>query len=272
MLFELFVVGTFWFWSLIFAEFLLLVFLLEKEKYYTAPLSVLGVLALIILCGSGINDVLSWVYFNPLYTFGIVIAYFVIGILYVVTPFLGKWWWFVRDVRDHNRDEKARWLGEWKEEVENLKSLITNKHERIKGLSNPEYHPNVKPEQKQALQEKYAKELQETQEELLKLSQTLKIWEDSKGVMTQELLPLWKAHEQVYSFYDFFNRRVTIQKPTPDKYKGRITAWLVYWPPSLFWTLLNDPLRRIGRLIYEGVAKSLARISDSAWKDEDKLV
>jgi len=91
------------------------------------------------------------------------------------------------------------------------------------------------------------------------------------GEMTAELLPFWKEEEKSFTFYDWFNRRVQIVKPDPGKFKARIISWIVYWPPSLIWTLLNDPLRRIGRRLYDLVASLLKSISDSAWQDEDKI-
>jgi hypothetical protein len=39
----------------------------------------------------------------------------------------------------------------------------------------------------------------------------------------------------------------------------------------MFWTLLNDPIRKIGRAIYNWMAGTLKRISDHVWKDEDNL-
>ena len=88
--------------------------------------------------------------------------------------------------------------------------------------------------------------------------------------MTADLLPFWKEHEKNTYCFDVFGRRVNITKPLPADFKGRIIAWIIYWPPVLFWTLLNDPLRRLGRRIYDAIAGILKWTSDSAWKDEDK--
>ena len=263
MLFELFVLGTFWFWVLIAAEFLFLIFLLEKERYVAAPFSLLLVLGLIVVGGSGLGDVVRWVYLNPLYTIGIALGYFVFGTLYVVSPYIGKWWWFVRDVRDHNRDEKQRWLGSWKEQIESLINQIKIHKEQLQRYNQPDRQIGGR--------NGSDTQIASVEKELQAANAELSAWTNCNGVMTESLLVYWKTYQESYYFYDMFGRRVSIQKPTPDKFKARITAWIVYWPPSLFWTLLNDPLRRIGRMIYEGVADTLKKISDSAWKDEDKL-
>jgi hypothetical protein len=96
-------------------------------------------------------------------------------------------------------------------------------------------------------------------------------WANSKGTMTNELLPYWKEYESDATFTNVFGSSVKIAKPTPDQYKSRIISWIAYWPPSLCWTLLNDPIRHIGRMIYEGVAGWLKKISDEVWKNEDKI-
>lgn len=252
MLFELFVVGTFWFWALIAVEFIFLIYFLERERYLAAPFSLLLVLGLVVFGGSGLGDIVRWVYHNPTYTVASVLGYFLFGTIYVISPYIGKWWWFVRDVRDHNRDHKQSWLADWKSQIAELKANIQN------------------------LTARFNRDLQVAKENLAqsaidKANEELNAWTASNGVMTEALLPYWKSYQQETTFSDWFGRRVSIEKPTPDKFKARITAWIVYWPPSLFWTLLNDPLRRIGRMIYEGVADILKKISDSAWKDEDKL-
>jgi len=247
MLFELFVVGTFWFWVLIAAEFIFLIYLLEGEKYMAAPFTILLVLGLLILGGSGMGDIVRWVYHNPTYTVIGALGYFLFGTLYVISPYVGKWWWFVRDVRDHNRDTKQTWLGDWKLTIDSLKITIQRYSERIQ------------------------RDSQLPQSLIDKARVDLAVWTESNGTMTEALLPYWKDFQKEAYFSDWFGRQISIEKPTPDKFKARITAWIVYWPPSLFWTLLNDPLRRIGRMIYEGVANILKKTSDSAWKDENKL-
>jgi hypothetical protein len=38
---------------------------------------------------------------------------------------------------------------------------------------------------------------------------------------------------------------------TFSSYGSRIVFWLSYWPISMFWTLLNDPIRRFSKWCYE---------------------
>jgi len=37
--------------------------------------------------------------------------------------------------------------------------------------------------------------------------------------------------------------------PSVTQYYGKLTSWIVWWPVSAFWTILNDPIRRIARQI-----------------------
>jgi hypothetical protein len=56
------------------------------------------------------------------------------------------------------------------------------------------------------------------------------------------------------------------RKPLARQNKGRITTWMVYWPLSMVWTLLDEPWR----LIYEAMARLFQKISDRVWGDLDK--
>ena len=52
-----------------------------------------------------------------------------------------------------------------------------------------------------------------------------------------------------------------------NDYRTRIMGWMIYWPLSLAWTLLNDPIRRLYDAIYNCIAKSLQEISNRAFSD-----
>jgi len=38
--------------------------------------------------------------------------------------------------------------------------------------------------------------------------------------------------------------------PKAKDNKGRIISWMSYWPFSAFWTIINDPIKRMFRFIY----------------------
>lgn len=52
-----------------------------------------------------------------------------------------------------------------------------------------------------------------------------------------------------------------------SKNKSRIMTWLVYWPFSALWTLLNDPIRHLYNFVYDRIGGTLQAISDRAFRD-----
>jgi hypothetical protein len=54
------------------------------------------------------------------------------------------------------------------------------------------------------------------------------------------------------------------------QHKSEIYMWWLCWPLSMFWTLLNDPIRRIGNFIYHLLGNTLQNISDHAFKLDNK--
>lgn len=55
--------------------------------------------------------------------------------------------------------------------------------------------------------------------------------------------------------------------PIAAQHKGDILFWATYWPFSAFWTLLNDPIRRLWNAIYSVLNGMLQRISNNVFKD-----
>jgi hypothetical protein len=71
----------------------------------------------------------------------------------------------------------------------------------------------------------------------------------------------WAAHCRNEFGYGF---RIPMQV---SHYKSTIIMWMSYWPFSGFWTLLNDPVKRIFRFCYRHMAGGLQKISDHAFAD-----
>lgn len=55
-------------------------------------------------------------------------------------------------------------------------------------------------------------------------------------------------------------------KPLARTNKNRIITWMVYWPFSMVWTILDEPWR----LIYEFMSRVFQKISDHVWRDLEK--
>lgn len=55
--------------------------------------------------------------------------------------------------------------------------------------------------------------------------------------------------------------------PQARSYKGKIVSWMTYWPWNLLWTLINDPIRRLFKAIFQMIQGILQGISDRAFQD-----
>ena len=62
------------------------------------------------------------------------------------------------------------------------------------------------------------------------------------------------------------NSSVRTFPPRARDYKGKITAWMVYWPWSMLVTLIDDPIRKLFSAIFRAIQGVYQRISDSAFK------
>lgn len=49
--------------------------------------------------------------------------------------------------------------------------------------------------------------------------------------------------------------------PSIAEHKADYLMWMTWWPFSATWTLLNDPIKRIGRIIYAKLAGMMGRMS-----------
>lgn len=47
--------------------------------------------------------------------------------------------------------------------------------------------------------------------------------------------------------------------------KARITSWIVWWPWSALWTLLNDPIRRLAEFIYTQLQTTYQRLANKVF-------
>ena len=57
--------------------------------------------------------------------------------------------------------------------------------------------------------------------------------------------------------------------PAVRDHKSRVTMWMVWWPWSMIWTLLNDPIRRMWRTIWKRLQKTYAQIAARAFRSID---
>lgn len=82
--------------------------------------------------------------------------------------------------------------------------------------------------------------------------------------MTVELKREWTdyANKGYYSGHSF-----TFPAPEAGDFKSKIANWMVYWPWSAFWTLLNDPVRKIACFLRDRLTGILNKISKHAYRN-----
>src|ERR1035437_7755804 len=102
MIFAMFAVGTFWLWALITVSVVLLFLCIEYESGFKATSTILMTGVVLWLFGN-FNPFL-WCFHNPLFVLGGAVAYFIVGLLWV----LFKWEVFSRDrlsgVQEHSQE------------------------------------------------------------------------------------------------------------------------------------------------------------------------
>lgn len=63
-------------------------------------------------------------------------------------------------------------------------------------------------------------------------------------------------------FFSYNKLGVYSLPPNAFKSKARIVGWMMWWPVSMPWTVINEPVKRFFAFIYARIAGSLQRLSD----------
>ena len=81
---------------------------------------------------------------------------------------------------------------------------------------------------------------------------------------------VFKWYLRIVAFKQDLNGAKIAEIPTKMKAswnKGTIIAWMSWWPFSIFWFILNDPLRRLFQWAYSRIGGTLDKITSSVLKD-----
>jgi hypothetical protein len=57
------------------------------------------------------------------------------------------------------------------------------------------------------------------------------------------------------------------QIPQAKNNKNRITTWMSYWPFSMLWTLINEPIKKAFRYIYARIEGIFQKMSNHIFRD-----
>jgi hypothetical protein len=73
-----------------------------------------------------------------------------------------------------------------------------------------------------------------------------------------------------YSYGDYGALR-NGKKPVATENKAKITAWMAFWPCSVISTLLNDPIRRLFRYLFNLLKSLYQKMADAVFADDPEL-
>ncbi len=91
----------------------------------------------------------------------------------------------------------------------------------------------------------------------------LQEWDITGSKIPDELKQKFK--DSLHSSYGYYNDEKFELFPKVNYHKAQIYLWMVYWPWSCCWTIINDPVKRLFREIYSQIKGFLQRISDRIW-------
>lgn len=77
--------------------------------------------------------------------------------------------------------------------------------------------------------------------------------------LPENLKDEWKSYRGYTSRYEL--------NPQISEHKMSCYIWIAYWPFSMVWTLIDDPVRRLVKWIYRKISGTLQNISDAVWKN-----
>lgn len=215
---ELFIIGTFWFWALVAIEFIALLVFIENEWPGWALFSIIGTFCLLHWCGN--LSLITYITANP-WMIGIgAIIYILVGAPWGCL----KWWFHLRNLRERYIEIRHEWF-----------TILPRK---IKRGNEPEAEIDAYKE----------------------VVAAKKITENAKEY--------WQKY--VEDTYGYEMRGGKFQKPLLRHNKRRIILWMGYWPFSMLWTVINDPVRKLFRQVYHSFEGVLQQITDRVWRDIDE--
>jgi hypothetical protein len=87
------------------------------------------------------------------------------------------------------------------------------------------------------------------------------LWEN---LLRQNDNSLWR----VLTGGSLSSQTVTVA-PQASAHKSQIVGWMAYWPVSLVWTMIDDPVRRAFLALYDVAGKTYQKIANNDFRDID---
>lgn len=95
---------------------------------------------------------------------------------------------------------------------------------------------------------------------LLKVRDMLVAWREKHKVTDQ------MTHQQTMEFLRWNSLDVGSIPPSAVQNKARITQWMIWWPFSMAWTVVNEPVTRFFTFVYRRLSNLLQSVSDRLFR------
>lgn len=247
MLLSLFLLGSYSFWILV---ALVSIFLFTcVEKLWTGWATIVLLSTVSVICIANSINPLVYAQENPLEIVKLVCAYTLIGIVWSVY----RWYVFLLKRRDDIQKLKLEFLQI--NSIGGIKVPNDQKDAWLFYLNENAYQLNGT----RGFRNTHG--LNEARKHFLDQHQTAHTAIGNVIQIPEELLEAWNKEVQTVSRKVQFSLR-----PRPRDHKSLITLWMIYWPWSMMWYLLSDPIKRFANWIYRRIQQLLEAISEHVWK------
>lgn len=80
----------------------------------------------------------------------------------------------------------------------------------------------------------------------------------------------WQRRETKEQFIMASKPKIERYKPSALRNKNRVLTWMIYWPWSMAWTLISDPIKDIFEAIFRKLQSTYQGIADRAFQDAER--
>lgn len=233
----LFAAGTLWFWVLLTVATVVIIGCMELERGFWATTTLVITCALLNVFGD--IPILKWAWQDPL----TVLMY--VGIYFTAAAIWGVWKWelFVRDQRHRYNEARAVFL-------------------QANGVKGNEMPENLKQKWEDEWNDSNVKV------DFLRMHNRSRGAEDWLHEIPEWLEKDWKRYSEQRGQpkHDRWLRcNCANAKIEVNQHKRKVLMWMTYWPWSLAWHLVNDPVRKICKRIFYGMRDYMQRRADKIY-------
>lgn len=259
MLAEWLLVGTWPFWLVTVGIIAAIIAAVENEKGLWATVCFVGYLAALHLVGG--VDVLLWARSHIEWIAMGAVGYLAIGAAWGVA----KWMFFTRkragEIEENYRVARKNFLLNGIVHPDDVKKVLESNR------TQNDYHRNLNFTYHQVGDFLLFRQSEPELNGIRRIN-VANATEDTS--VPPEMRAAWQAVTTSGS-YHLGGQTLSIKPPRPNDHKSTIMTWMTFWPASMTWTMLNDPVRAAFRFIYAWLSRTLQDLSNRAFADLTKM-